>query len=583
MPTNRNSIAPGKFPLGVFLLLAAGLSGCTPAPPVGPPGLLRFRDEAAGAGVDQHLVSGGREKLSIVESIGTGVALLDADGDGHLDLFLANAGRIQEGRVIAGPGLALYLQLGTSGKFEEAAGRLGFDFDGWATGVAVGDYDNDGDLDIFLSCWGADQLWENRGGGFVEVGKAAGLAHPGLSTSAAFVDYDLDGMLDLFVASYLKFDLADLPNEGQPCIEGGARVACGPGFYEPEPDRLYRNEGGGRFRLVSQELGFGGAEGGYGLGLAVDDFNLDGLPDIYVANDTTGNHLWMNEGGGRFADAALMAGASLSPEGQGQAGMGVAAGDCNGDGYPDIFVTNYSQEQNSLYLGVGAGEFDESSAASGFSRESFIALGWATFFADLDNDADDDLFVANGHVHPGASKINSALSYLQPCHLFLNDGKGRFELSQPSSGGWRGQARAHRGAAYGDIDEDGDLDILISVQDGPPVLLMNQLDGEGGNSLLVELVGSAGNREAIGARLVGKVGGRTLTRTVGRGAGYLSSSDCRAHFGLGKSGKLDSLDIRWPSGGKSLLKDLKAGYLYRVDEKVEEAVALRSLEPRGRN
>ena len=319
----------------VFLLAVAGVGGCSPSPPLGVVSDLRFKDEAPGAGLDHLLVSGGREKLSIVENIGTGVALLDADGDGHLDLFLANGGRINEGRVTPGPGLALYLQVPASGRFEEASGRLGLDFDGWATGVAVGDYDNDGDLDIFLGCWGPDRLWENRDGRFVETGKVAGVAHDGLTTSAVFLDYDLDGKLDLYVASYLKFDLADLPNDGQPCIEGGARVACGPGFYEPEPDRLYHNEGSGRFRLVSPGAGMGGAEGGYGLGLAVDDFNLDGLPDIYVANDTTGNYLWLNEGGGKFTDGALMAGASLSSEGQGQAGPGRGRqGQAGRDGTP---------------------------------------------------------------------------------------------------------------------------------------------------------------------------------------------------------------------------------------------------------
>lgn len=559
-----------------LLLVIAGLAGCSPGSPPGVVTALRFLDVASSSGVDHLLVSGGTEKLSIVENIGTGVALLDANGDGRLDLFLANAGRIKGGVVVPGPGLALYLQGPAGGEFEEASGRLGLDFDGWATGVAVGDYDNDGDLDIFLACWGADRLWENRDGRFIEVGQLAGVDHDGLTTSAVFLDYDRDGKLDLYAASYLKFDLADLPNEGEPCLEGGATVACGPGFYEPEPDRLYHNEGGGRFRLVSAESGMGKAEGGYGLGVAVDDFNLDGLPDIYVANDTTGNYLWLNEGGGKFTEGALMAGAALSPEGQGQAGMGVAAGDCNGDGNPDIFVTNYSQEQNSLYLGIGGGEFTESSSASGFSFESYIALGWSTFFVDLDNDADDDLFVANGHVHPGAAEINSSLSYLQPCHFFLNDGKGNFQLCPPSVGNAATEQRAHRGAAYGDIDGDGDLDLLLSVQDGPPVLLMNQSEGAG-NSLLVELSGSSSNREGVGARLVGRLGSKTITRTVGRGAGYLSASDCRAHFGLGAAGSLDTLEILWPSGRKHQLQDVKAGFLYRVKEANGEAVVVRKL------
>lgn len=577
MPTSRDRSKFSKATWLSFLLVAAGAAGCSPSSPPGVVTAIRFKDEASTSGVDHLLVSGGREKLSIVENIGTGVALLDANGDGRLDLFLANGGRIKDGRVVPGPGIALYLQDSAGGKFEEASGRLGFDFDGWGTGVAVGDYDNDGDLDIFMGCWGADRLWENRDGRFVEVGQVAGVDHDGLTTSAVFLDYDRDGKLDLYAASYLKFDLADLPNKGEPCLEGGATVACGPGFYEPEPDRLYHNEGGGRFRLVSEESGMGKAEGGYGLGLAVDDFNLDGLPDIYVANDTTGNYLWLNQGGGRFTEGALMAGAALSPEGQGQAGMGVAAGDCNGDGRPDIFVTNYSQEQNSLYLGIGGGEFTESSSASGFSFESYMALGWSTFFIDLDNDTDEDLFVANGHVHPGAAEINSSLSYLQPCHFFLNDGKGNFQLCPPSVGNTATEPRAHRGAAFGDIDEDGDIDILLSVQDGPPVLLMNQVEGAG-NSLLVELSGSASNREGVGARLVGRIGPKTLTRTVGRGAGYLSSSDCRAHFGLGASGRLDTLEILWPSGKKHQLQDVKAGFLYRINEVNGEAEAVRKLK-----
>lgn len=492
-----------------------------------------------------------------------------------LDLFLSNAGRIEQGRVVPGPGLALYLQ-DAGGGFQEVSRRSGLEFEGWGTGVAVGDYDNDGDLDIFLGCWGPDILWENRDGKFVDVAGAAGLAHEGLSTSAVFLDYDLDGKLDLYVASYLRFDISRLPNEGKPCMEGGARVACGPGFYEPEPDRLYRNEGDGKFRMVSKAAGIAEAMGGYGLGVAVDDFNRDGLPDIYVANDTTGNYLWMNQGDGYFTNAGLMAGAALSVEGQGQAGMGVAVGDCDGDGNPDIFVSNYSQEQNALYLGLGAGEFAESSASCGFSLESYLALGWSAFFADLDNDCDDDLFVANGHVHPGAAELNSSLSYLQPCHLYLNDGNGGFKLGSQFVGKAALEPRAHRGAAHGDIDGDGDIDIILSVQDGPPVLLMNEVDAAG-HSLLVELSGTESNREGIGARLSARIGKKTVTRTVGRGGGYLSASDCRVHFGLGAADRIDSLEIRWPSGRKDTLSALAAGHLYRITESSATAEVIREL------
>ncbi|MEE3052358.1 MAG: CRTAC1 family protein [Planctomycetota bacterium] len=562
----------------VLLLAAAVMPGCFRDSSSKHPAVLHFVDRAAGAGLDRILVSGGRHKLAIVENIGTGAGVFDADGDGLLDLFLSNAGSLADGKVLPGPGPALYRQ-SSRGRFEEVSAELGIEFEGWGTGVAVGDYDNDGDQDLFLACWGPDRFWENRDGRFFEVSKRAGLDHEGLSTSAVFFDYDLDGLLDLYVAGYLQFDLEALPNDGEPCIEGAARVACGPDFYEPATDRLYHNEGGGRFRLVSGQAGIGAGVGGYGLGVAVDDFNLDGLPDLYVANDSTENYLWMNAGAGKFTDEALQAGASLGPEGQGQAGMGVAIGDYDGDGLRDIFVTNYSQEQNALYRGAEGGGFIDSSSGCGFSGESYMALGWSTFFADFDNDSDDDLFVANGHVHPAAAQVSSSLSYLQPCFFYLNDGEGRFELCPESIGQDALEARAHRGAAEGDIDGDGDIDILISVQGGPPVLLENRTAGAG-NSLLVELVGSESNREGIGARLTGRVGGKVITRRVGRGGGYLSASDARAHFGLGASSRLDSLEVWWPSGRKDTLAEMEAGNLYRIQESNGRAEVVRKLSRR---
>ena len=560
--SNLSILIPGRC------LAALTLCGCLAAcsrqeSAAGSEGI-RFVDVAIGRGLNRILVSGGSEKMVIVENIGTGVGVLDADGDGRLDLFFSNAGTLADGRIVQGPGVALFRQ-DSVGNFQELTSQLGLEFNGWGTGVAVGDYDNDGDPDLFLSCWGPDRLWENRQGKFFDVSSRAGVDHPGLSTSAVFLDYDLDGRLDLYVACYVELDLADLPNSGEPCIEGSARVACGPDFYEPASDRLYHNEGDGHFRLVSDEAGLDVVSGGYGLGVAVDDFNRDGRPDIYVANDTTENFLWMNVAGKGFVDEALSAGASLGAEGQGQAGMGVAIGDVDGDCRADIFVTNYSQEQNALYRCVGDAEFRDASSGSGFGRESFISLGWSTFFADIDNDSDDDLFIANGHVHPDAADLNSALSYLQPCLFYLNDGRGDFRLAPSSVGPGAVEARAHRGAAQGDIDGDGDIDIVVTVQDGRPVFLENQSRGEA-RSLLVELAGTQSNREGIGAMLVGMVGERKILRRVGRGGGYLSARDARAHFGLGKSTRLDSLEISWPSGKRSILKDLAAGMIYRIRE-----------------
>ena len=574
-----NSKRPPDRAYFCLLLLVAWvfLQGCSPGPAGPSLSLLEFTDVADARGLDKDLVSGGEAKLLIVENIGAGVGVIDADGDGLLDLFFANAGTVVKGRPAPGPGVALFRQ-GADGGFKEITRESGLEFRGWGTGVAVGDYDNDGDQDLFMSCWGPDRMWKNTPGGFVEVSAEAGLNHPGLSTSAVFLDYDLDGRLDLFVTCYVKLDPDRLPNEGEPCIEGRSPVACGPDFYDPAPDRLYRNEGEGRFRLVSEEVGIHLAPGAYGLGVAVDDFNLDGRPDLYVANDTTENFLWMNAGGGRFVNEALSAGASLGPEGQGQAGMGVAVGDADGDGLADIFVTNYSQEQNALYRCLGPGEFQEESARSGFGMESYISLGWSTFFADLDNDSDDDLFIANGHVHPGAGQVNSALAYLQPCLFYLNDGAGVFKVPAASIGADALTARAHRGAAQADIDQDGDIDIIISVQDGRPVVLENQTKGAG-RSLLVELAGSDSNLEGIGSRLVGRIGKKLITRRVGRGGGYLSAKDARVHFGLGGSGKLDSLEISWPSGRKTTVKDLGSGNLYRIREVDGGVEVLGSLGP----
>ena len=570
-------LIPGRR-LVAALVLCGLLAACSPQEPAKGPEEVRFVDVAMARGLNRNLVSGGPEKLVIVENIGTGVGVLDADGDGKLDLFFSNAGTLAAGRVVQGPGVAFFRQ-SSAGTFRDLTSQVGIEFNGWGTGVAVGDYDNDGDPDLFLSCWGPDRLWENREGTFFEVSSEAGVDHPGLSTSAVFLDYDLDGRLDLYVACYVELDLADLPNSGEPCIEGGARVACGPDFYEPASDRLYHNEGDGHFRLVSGEAGLDAASGGYGLGVAVDDFNRDGRPDIYVANDTTENFLWMNTAGKGFVEEALSAGASLGPEGQGQAGMGVAIGDVDGDCRADIFVTNYSQEQNALYRCVGGAEFRDASAGSGFGRESFMSLGWSTFFADLDNDSDDDLFIANGHVHPDAADLNSALSYLQPCLFYLNDGQGNFRLVPSSVGPGAMEARAHRGAAQGDIDGDGDIDIVVTVQDGLPVFLENQSRGNA-HSLLVELVGTQSNREGIGAMLVGKVGERKILRRVGRGGGYLSARDVRAHFGLGESTRLDYLEISWPSGKRSILKNLAAGKIYRIRESDGAAEAVANLAGR---
>jgi len=532
---------------------------------------LRFRDVAPGRGLARLLTSGGAEKLSIVENIGTGCALLDANGDGRLDIFLPNAGSLVDGARREGAGTALYLQ-SADGKFSDATSESGLAFGGWTTGAAVGDFDGDADPDIFLACWGPDRLYENRSGHFVNIATAAGVDSPRLSTSAVFLDYDADGNLDLYVARYVDIDPRSLP---EPCLENGARVACGPSFFDPAPDALYRGDGNGGFRDVSKEMGITTSTGGYGLGVATGDFDRDGRVDIYVANDTTANHLWVQREAG-FVDESLFCGAALSEEGQGQAGMGVAVGDVNADGLPDIFVSNYSQERNALYRATGGGIYENRSSTSGFSEESYLALGWSAAFGDLDNDRDLDLIVANGHVHPRASQVHPSLSYRQACLAYLNDGTGKFRAVTNELGDDFRMARCHRGAALGDIDSDGDLDVLLSVQDGPPVLLLNESPGLG-RAILVVLEGRTSNREGIGAELRLEVDGTTMTRHVSRGGGYLSSTDVRTHFGLADAKEARALEVRWPGGRKQRVGPLAAGHIWKVVEQSGEAIRIGRL------
>jgi len=464
--------------------------------------------------------------------------------------------------------VALYHQE-DDGSFRDATTEVDITSPLWVTGVATGDYDGDGDTDLFLACFGEDRLLENRAGSFRDVSKTAGIAHAGLSTSAVFLDYDADGHLDLYVARYVRLDLASLPNAGEPCRENGVLVACGPTFFEPEGDSLYRGDGRGSFREVTKELGLDETTGGYGLGVASADFDSDGRVDIYVANDTTANYLWMNRGE-RFEDDALFAGAALSDEGQGQAGMGVALGDANGDGRIDIFVTNYSQERNALYRGVSGGLFESKSTSSGFGESSYLALGWSANLADFDLDGDLDIFVANGHVHPRAAEIHAAIRYQQPCHFFENDGRGVFSERGARVGEDLATPRSHRGSAVGDIDNDGDLDIVVSVQDGQPVILRNE-SGKTNHTLLVSLEGTRSNRDGLGATALFTVAGKTITRHVTRGGGYLSSDDVRVHCGLGTANRADSVEIRWPSGHVDRLGPLEADAWWKLREGSSEA------------
>ncbi len=559
---------------GVYLLVSEFLvSGWPPGGPAG--GGDRSPDQqksgyafinvAPSLGIDRTLAAGSPEKFYILENVGSGAGILDYDGDGLLDLFLANAGWIRDGKLQPGPGIALYRQL-PGFRFEEVSSEAGLQFTGWGTGVAVGDIENDGDLDIFLGTLDQPLLFRNEGcGKFTECARISGLDAPGYTTSAVFLDYDRDGDLDLYVARYVEFDFDNLPNQGRPCIKNDVLISCGPTLHVPVPHLLFNNKGGGKFEDVTHQAGLADQYGPYGLGVASGDLDNDGWPDIYVTNDTTANFLWHNRGDGTFEEIGIESGCSLGENAQGQSGMGVDIADADGDGRMEIFVANYSEEYNAYYVNLGENSFADRTYASSLNKGCFLTMGWGSKFIDYDHDRALDLFVVNGHVMPQANQFNPSLQYEQPILFYRGDGSGNFHRIDQELGPDITQPRAHRATPVCDIDGDGDLDILVTVLDEPPLLLLNQV-GQERRSLILRLRGSRSNREGIGARIELRSGGKTHIREITRGGGYLSASDAIAHFGMGDLARADSIRIIWPSGTVDHLGPLAAGVTYLVQE-----------------
>lgn len=520
-----------------------------------------FRDIAPELGLDRTFPCGGDGKATIIETLGSGVAAFDADGDGRVDLCFPEAGTLEDGELAGGRAVVFFHQ-GEDGRFVERTRESGLSADAWAIGCAVGDTDGDGDLDLFVTTWGRNLLFENRGDGtFVEVGAKRGLIDEALSTSAVFLDYDADGDLDLYVANYVEFDPAALPNGGQPCVESGVPIACGPGFHEPARDHFYENQGDGTFVEVGERAGIAREADAYGLAVAAADLDGDGRIDLYVANDTTANFLWRNRGDGTFEDLGVESGAGLGAEGQGQAGMGIAIADVDGDGASDLFVTNYSQEPNALYL-AREGWFEERAQATGLGGQvAYRALGWGTLFVDFNGDGADELFVANGHVYPRAAELASGLAWAEPCHLWT-----RSKATVPFEGPLElGSPRSHRAAAAADLDRDGVPEIIVTAVDSRPVVLRCETENAS-TSIAVELRGVASNREGIGAEITVVAGGRTQVRQVSRGGSYLAASEAVARFGLGSAARTERVTIRWPSGRLQAVGPLAAGSLYEVTE-----------------
>lgn len=538
----------------------------------------QFVDVRERATIDYRNVSGEPEKRYIVSSLGNGVALFDYDQDGDLDIYLVNGAAVQGTRVVASSSNRLYRNEG-AWRFTDVSEAAGVAHSGWGLGCAVGDVDNDGLPDLYITQIGKNLLFRNLGDGtFVDISELARVGNEGFGTSAAFFDADGDADLDLYVANYSESDVAELPLPGTrpSCRWFDVDVFCGPSGLSGESDVFYRNESdenhGGAlvFTEATQEAGLFDASHAYGLGVVTGDYDGDGDQDVYVANDSVPNFLFTNDGSGGFVETAFLAGVAYSAEGLAQAGMGVDMADADGDGRLDLFVTNFSHDTNTLYRNFADDLFEDTTARWLARTESWFYLGWATRFVDFDNDGDQDLFVANGHVYPDASQANAKLRYAQRNQVFWNLGTGRFELGSFLGDDAMSVAESSRGGGFGDLDDDGDVDAVVVNIDGPASILRNELP-RGANAVTLRLVGRSSNRDAVGARVVATIGGDELVREVHASGSYLSSSDLRLHFGLGTKTRIDKLLIRWPNG----LVEERSG----VDVK-EARESLTFVEPR---
>ena len=515
-----------------------------------------FVESAAATGLAFTHVTGASGQYYMAEQMGAGVALFDYDNDGDLDVFFVQGGLLGANTPPStGPSSRLFrndLTVARGGKptlrFTDVTERAGLALRSYGMGAAVADYDNDGFLDLFVTGFGAAALFHNSGDGtFTDVTAKAGLTDPLWSTSAAFVDYDRDGHLDLFVAHYLDFSLAS----NKVCHDSvGARDYCSPRAYKPVPATLYRNNGSGGFTNATQAAGISKAYGA-GLGVTMGDYNGDGWPDLYVANDATPNQLWINRHDGTFTDEGLLSGAALNAAGNPEGSMGIASGDFDLDGDEDLFVTNIIGETFGLYTNDGKGNFEDGRTRAGLATPTAAFTGFGTDWFDYDNDGLLDLFIANGGVNIVESQRGQPAPFRMRNQLFHNTGAGRFVESSNAGGPAFEKAGIGRGAAFGDIDNDGDVDVVVTNNGGNALLLLNQARENGSTNHWVRIAARqpAGNRFGIGAWIgVERQGQPTIWRRARTDGSYLSASDARAHFGLGSSAAIDALTVQWPDG-----------------------------------
>ena len=525
---------------------------------------VQFVDVAEEVGVVAQNVSGDSEQTYLVDSMMGGSAFFDYDQDGDLDLYILNGSKVVGFPDQEHPRNTFYRN--EHGKFVDATDEANLSDTGWGMGCAVGDYDNDGDLDIYITNYGRNALYANQGNGtFVDVTEYAQVGDERFGTGCAFLDYDGDGYLDLYVANYVDFKhfLQTTPNKSY--MWKGLRVHFGPRGMKGSGDILYRNQGDGTFADVTVEARVVDQDKLYGMGVVGGDYDRDGDMDIYVANDTGPNFLYQNQGDGTFADIGWMIGAAYDESGEAQGCMGIAYGDYDNDLYQDILVTNFWEQTNTLYHNDRGTFFSDLSFDAGVGKESFQFLAWGTEFFDYDNDGDKDLFVANGHLFPQLDRANLGTSYAQTNQLFENLGDGTFaEVSQASGEGLKIK-KVSRGASFGDYDDDGDLDIFVLNLNDRPTLLRND-GGNENNWLMVKTIGTESNRDGIGARIEVHSGELTQSAEIRSGASYLSHNDLRAHFGLGQREAIDLLVVRWPSGLQERFENLSANRLVVLQE-----------------
>jgi hypothetical protein len=527
---------------------------------------ISFVDASRQAGLVRPIVFGGeRDQKFLLESTGTGVAAFDYDNDGRPDLFFVNGTRFENAPAA---GNLLYRNLGNH-RFEDVTRGSGLTGGGWGQAVCIGDVDNDGRTDLYVTYYGFNRLYRNHGDGtFSDVARQAGVAgeRPRWGGGCAFLDYDRDGLLDLFVASYVAYEDA-APQSGVkavPCLFKGVEVMCGPTGLGRDENILYHNEGNGRFKEVTRAARIAPADGHYSLQPVTADFDEDGWPDIYVGCDATPNILYRNNGDGTFKDLAFASGAAVNQDGVAQATMGVDIADYDGDGAVDIFVTNFSDDTPTLYRNLGNWQFEDVTARAGLAGYRQY-VGWGALFLDLDLDGWEDLFLVNGHIYPQVDRVPLGLSYRQNRQVYRNRGNGAFDDLTATAGAAVTRKAAGRGSAAEDFDGDGLLEVVVAnMNETPSYLRQDRVNSA--NWVAISLAAVRSNRSAIGARVHLQAGRRLQKGEVRSSAGYYSSSGLRLHFGLGSASKIEEIKVFWPSGRESVLRDVVANRIVEIRE-----------------